>query len=209
MAKSKLSDAEAKDILRKWPGRSKRLWAVWGRHGFWLRAQPIDKASTIKSPRIEVPGSELFATQPDGMYVFLEQPKFADVVAIEVCGNISNFNDKRSRYSASVRSLVLSCPLPWLEAEISIQKGRRAPRWKASRLFTAGPTENLSLPVRYLRVLYALPKDLYANWLKNNVPGGHEYVCPHSSLDSYNSQKMQTFLRQLSFAAHFYARSNA
>lgn len=207
MAKAKLSDREAKEILRDWPRRSKKLWAVPGGRGFWLRAQPIDKASKVKSPRISIPGSKLFATQPDGMYVFLRNPEFADIVAIEVCGTPQNLNDKRSRYAATVRSLVLSCPLAWLEAEIPIQKGRNTSRWEASRLFGARkPTTDLSLPIRYLRVLYALPNDMYADWVNNNVPGGHEYLCPHSSLSSHNSQNMRMFLRQLSFAGHFYTR---
>ena len=62
------------------------------------------------------------------------------------------------------------------------------------------------IPVRHLRVLYALPKRLYETWCRQHTPTGYEFFCPHSSLDSYSSKKMQTFLAQLSIAAQFYTR---
>jgi hypothetical protein len=206
MAKAKLKDSEAKKILLQWPGRTRTLWSTPAGSGFWLRAQPNTRGTVKTSPRIRVPGSKLFATQPDAMWVFLHESDFADVVCVEVCGTASNLNDKRSRYSAAVRSLVLQCPLKWLLADTTIQKGRKSPRWEAARSISKKPIGDLTLPLRFARVLYALPKDLYPKWSKNNVPGGHEYFCLHSSLDSYNSQKMQLFLRQLSFAAHFHTK---
>jgi len=206
MAKAKLTDSEAKKILLRWPGRTKTLWSTPAGSGFWLRAQPNTGSAVKTSPRIRVPGSKLFATQPDAMWVFLHGSDFADVVCVEVCGTASNLNDKRSRYSAAVRSLVLQCPLKWLLAHTTIQKGRTSARWEAARSISKKPAGDLTLPIRFPRVLYALPKDLYPKWCENNVPGGHEYFCRHSSLDSYNSQKMQLFLRQLSFASHFHTK---
>jgi hypothetical protein len=203
MAKPKLGDREAKDILLRWPTRTKKLWSTPRGSGYWLQAQPKGVGSTAPTPTIRVPGAELFSTQPDGMWVFLSDDSFADVVSIEVCRTAQNLNDKRSRYSAAVRSLVLHCPLHWLQDEIVVPKSGKITRWKAARTIGKAPTNELVLPVRFLRVLYSLANDLYASWTAHNVPGGHEYFCRHSSLDSYNSQAMQTFLRQMSFGMHF------
>ena len=65
---------------------------------------------------------------------------------------------------------------------------------------------SVAVPVRHLRVLYALPDDLYREWAKEHVPTGYEFFCPHSSLDSYTSQKMQEFLGQMSIASQFYLK---
>lgn len=82
------------------------------------------------------------------------------------------------------------------------------PRWKASGIYKQAPKSSagIAIPVRHLRVLYALPNDLYDKWTKEHAPTGYEFFCPHSSLDSYNSQKMQEFLRQMSIASQFYIK---
>ncbi len=209
MADSRLSDREAKNILLSWPSRTNSHWSTPRKEGYWIQAQPKEAGSRRATPSVRVPGATLFKTQPDGMWVYLAGNSFADIACIEVCGTAQNLNDKRSRYSAAVRSLEIHCPLPWLNADISIQKGRQLPRWRACETIENEPTEDLSLPVRYARVLYALPNDLYRTWTQHNVPGGHEYFCRHSSLDSYNSPKMQSFLRQMSFASHFLTQAGS
>lgn len=202
MAKPKLSDAQAKEILRKWPQRTRSLWAAPDSTGYWLRAQPGSKARA-RTPRIFSPGADLFGTQPDGMWVYFREGEFADAVCVEVCGTVQNLNDKRSRYAATVRSLILRCPAAWFKEGIKLQRGGLQPRWQACRTISSEPAGDLALPIRWLRVLYALPNDIYAAWVKNNVPGGHEYFCRHSSLDSYTSQETQRFLRQLAHSSHF------
>lgn len=58
--------------------------------GAWLRAQPPDTANR-PGPRLRAPGAALFTTQPDGLWVwFGPEAKFADVLAIEVCGTVQN-----------------------------------------------------------------------------------------------------------------------
>jgi hypothetical protein len=85
--------------------------------------------------------------------------------------------------------------MQWLHGEIKVRRGGKMPRWKASGMFRKVPTrnKNISVPVRHLRVLYALPNADYHKWSKEHVPTGYEFFCPHSSLDSYNSPKMQSF----------------
>lgn len=203
VASKKLTDGQAKDILRRWPRRGDKLWASPTGSGFWMRAQPRDLGEAGPTPTIRLPGATLFKTQPDGMWVFVDSAHFADVVCIEVCGTNQNLNDKRSRYSAAVRSLVLHLPLKWLLAEVAIQGRGTKTRWEAMRTLPHKPVADAVVPIRYARVLYALPNSLYLDWSREGVAGGHEYFCRHSSLDSYSSQKMQEFLRRLSTASHF------
>src|SRR5262249_17594834 len=130
-----------------------------------------------------------------------------DVVAVEVCGSIQNLNDKRSRFIPASHSLILSTTKAWLSEDITIQRGGKMARWKAAAsLSKKVPKSDKQFPVRHLRVLYALPNDRYHSWCSNHVPTGYEFFCPHSSLDSYNSPKMQTFLRQMSISSQFYVR---
>lgn len=204
MANPKLSDSEAKAILLKWPGRTSKLWRPPGGKGFWLRGQP--KAGRIAGPKLSSPGALLFATQPDGLWVHFREINSCDVVAIEICGTDQNLNDKRSRYIPASHSLVLTCSRRWLEEEVKVQGRGWKVRWLAAGTFAQLPAGDISVPVRHLRVLYAIPNALYDRWCPNHVPTGYEFFCPHSSLDGYNSQKMQSFLRQMSIASQFYTR---
>jgi hypothetical protein len=142
------------------------------------------------------------------MWVFLSDTKYADVVAIEASTQVQNLGDKRSRYAATVRSLILRCPLKWLLEDVPLPNKGKAPRWKACRTVLHKPRHDLELPIRYLRVLFAIPNSLYETWAPNNAPDGHEFFCKHSSLDSYNSQTMQAFLKQMSPAAHYLAKGS-
>ena len=201
MAKHKLKDSEAKQILRGWPQRTKSLWPTSQYGGYWLRGLPKDGKTTC--PHLQSPGAELFKTQPDGLYLFISEDEFADAVSIEVCGTIQNLNDKRSRYMPSSHSIVVSCPHEWLREEIAVQKGGKVERWKACSSISKTPQSDLTVPIRYLRVLYAIPTVKFDEWCRNHTPTGYEFFCKHSSLDSFSSQKMQEFLRQMSIHSHF------
>lgn len=200
MSNRKLSDGEAKAVLRQWPERTK-LWPPPDGRGFWIRGQP--RSGERPGPRLTSPGAKLFATQPDGLWVHFSGSAFCDVVAVEVCGTIQNLNDKRSRYVPSTHSLVLNCSREWLVEEITVQKGGKRARWMACASIDDEPVVNLSLPVRHLRVLYGIPNALYDKWCGEHVPTGYEYFAPHSSLSTYNSPAMQNFLRQMSRASQF------
>lgn len=207
MAKRKLTDTEAKRILRRWPRRTKSLWPAPGNKGYWLRAQPRDRKGTVKCPTLSSPGAILFKTQPDGLWVHFNDIEFCDIVVIEVCGTIQNLNDKRSRYIPASHSMVLRCGLDWLMGDITLQAGRRTARWTATRSIHKKPTSaEQTIPVRHLRALYALPNDLYGSWCPQHSPTGYEFYCPHSSLDSFNNPMMRRFLRQMSLASYFYTK---
>lgn len=151
----------------------------------------------------------MFRTQPDGLWVYFIDFRSCDAVVVEVCGTVQNLNDKRSRYIPASHSLVLTCSPYWLREEIPVRGRGKLSRWKATGILKR-PAKDRTLPyvaaVRHLRVLYALPNSIYHAWCAEHVPTGYEFYCPHSSLDSYTSQRMQRFLRQLSIASQFYAR---
>jgi hypothetical protein len=203
VSKEKLSDKEAKTLLLKWPTRTK-LWPPPEGRGFWIRGQPKD--GKRPGPRLSSPGAQLFTTQPDGLWVHFRDGESCDVVAIEVCGTIQNLNDKRSRYIPASHSLILSCSAAYLREEIPVQKAAKRPRWKACASFHAEPPSDLRIPIRHLRVLYGIPNALYDKWCREHTPTGYEFFSPHSSLATYSSQPMQTFLRQMSSASQFRTR---
>jgi hypothetical protein len=204
MADKKLSDADAKRILLRWPTQIKEVWPPPGGNGAWIRAQPIGDDDKAPGPRIIAPGSKLFYTQPDGLWVHFNGVESCDVIAVESCGTSQNLNDKRARYMPSTHSLVLSVTRRWVEEEVS---GGRGPG-SSSRRELAGTmpdsVENLfNVPIRNIRVLYALPNELYVKWVPEHPPSGSEFFIPHSSLDTYNAPDTQTFLRGMSVATQF------
>ena len=146
----------------------------------------------------------MFRTQPDGMWVYFHSYQSCDLVAVEVCGTAQNLNDKRSRYIPSSHSLVLSASAEWFGEEVQIQAGRMRKRWHATNTLESEPDDDVVVPVRHLRVLYALPNDLYNTWCAEHAPTGYEYFCPHSSLSSITNQNMRTFLKRMSIASQFY-----
>lgn len=205
---TKLSDAQAKQLLRGWPSHSGDVvrsdaWPTPHGKGAWLRAQPPDTASR-PGPRLRAPGATLFTTQPDGLWVwFGPEAQFADVLAIEVCGTAQNLNDKRSRYGPTTTSLILSTSKRWLKREVGTRGGGKKTRQALAAMEGLRVDHDLLVPVRWLQVLYALPNDVYKSWTAEQIPGPHEYFCRHSSMGSYNSQAMQAFLARMTLRSHF------
>lgn len=202
MAKQKLTDREAKDILLRWPQVTAAIWEAPQSQGAWLRAHP--KNGKHRGPYIVSPGADLFKTQPDGLYVYFNGVDSADVVIIESCGSVQNLNDKRSRYIPTSHSTLLSCSNNWFDETINTPGGGKKPRWEACGSLSECPTHDIKVPIRHLRVLFALPNDIYKEWCPNHIPAGYEFFCPHSSLDSYTAPKMQRFLSRMSIASQFY-----
>lgn len=201
--KFRLSDAEAKAILLEWPTTTTKLWPPPGGAGTWVRAQPKDGRSA--GPRIYAPGSELFSTQPDGLWVHFDGITSCDIVAIEVCGSVQNLNDKRSRYMPSTHSLVLRVSRKWVDEVVpggqgSSQSSRRELAATLPELSTA----SVDVPIRVLRVLYALKNVDYKDWVPQHVPTGYEYFIPHSSLSTYTRPETQQFLKGMSVASQFH-----
>lgn len=209
-----LSDAQAKQWLRDWPTVT-GMWTPGPGGPRWLQAQPPAKGAT--GPRLELPGAGRFKTQPDGLWISLGIPRsdtataatFVDCIVVESCGTAQNFNDKRSRYAARTTSLVIGLPEAWLNASVSVQSG--ASRTRRELLRGQLPaTADVSLPLRHLRVLYALPRDGGNPPLYDRIAGAlaldaHEYVCPQSSLRTYTSQRFQRFLKRMAPALTRYS----
>lgn len=199
-------DAEIKDALRKWP-QTTEIWEQDGRSDrkLWLKAQPADEGAT--GPRLVMAGSDMFRTQPDGLYIrlSLESILLADCIAIEACSTHQNFNDKRSRYMPSASTLLLEVSTKWLNIMVTRYK-KKMSRWSAMGLADA-PTETTPnlIPVRFIRVLFFLKDELYRTWAETQVHAPHEYIASYSAVGSYTSQKMQQFLSQMSPSSHFYS----
>lgn len=199
----KLSDAEAKDILRNW-SRCPQLFGGTAERP-WLRAQPKEPNKHASTPCIRNAGGRALATRPDGMWVRLPSASHsADVFCVEVCGSMQNLQDKRSRFLPSTSSLVLHLPEDWLNEAINSHNPRREKFG-----FDAPVKEPVVIPIRYLRVLMALPDDAFELFLEHGVASGHEYYIRHSSLASYKSQDMQKFLKGISPDKHFYGKKSS
>ncbi|WP_147443751.1 hypothetical protein [Corallococcus sicarius] len=205
MAKKKIRfDTKAKRALLKWPSITSSLWPPSRPGGSWLRAQPVDGAST--GPRLMAAGTEAFKTQPDGLWVFIAKADgFADCVAIEVCGSRQNFMDKRSRYQPSTTATVLHCPRRWLLGQVHATDSVSI-RWQFAQGIDEAPDADIQLPARFVRVLYFLEDGLYRDWRSESIPASHEFVASYASIGSYSAQSMQRFLRRMSPEQHFYTR---
>lgn len=203
MAQDNLSDEQAKAVLRQWPRRTNRLWPILDDGGYWIRAQPKDAGCTAPTPRIFSAGADVFATQPDGMWCYLSRRECVDVICVEVSRSTQNFRDKRSRYSSTGHSLIMKIGRAWLREAIRLQGGGTMPRWRAAGTLDEEPSSELKLPVRYLRVVFSLPNALHDKLKGSVIAAGHEYFLRHTTLDGYNAQATQSFLRSLAPASHF------
>jgi hypothetical protein len=195
-----LTDAQAKQILNdRWPGRT-NTWPIPAYSGYWLKACP----SAATRPYIHPAGAKALKTWPDGMYVFAHVPSgFIDVIAIEVCCNNQNFNDKRSRYTPNSGNVHLTLPFDWLDSNTVIQQGRAKKVWDASGWFTHKPTSDVVLTIRHLRVLFVLTDSDYKTFAMNHLPAGHEYFCKHRDLSQVKHQDMQKFIKGMALMNHF------
>lgn len=190
-------------MLANWPQRT-RMWSTPSGKGYWLKARP--KADRASCPVLHLPGTNEFSSEPDGVFVFLQPCRFADVMCIEVCNTLQNLHDKRSRFMPSVTSSILRCRRGWLTEEIRVQNGGSQPRWRAAGTFPRSmpPTSDIELPVRHLRVLFALPDAEYGKCVGARIGAPHEFFCAQRVLGNYTSQPVQRFLRRMSIAAQYF-----
>ena len=203
-----LSDAQAKQILRtRWPARSSQ-WPIPGYSGRWMQACPLHGNATL--PYLRRPGATLRTTNPDGMYVFVHHPpppsnlRFADVIAIEVCGTLQNFGDKRSRYNPNNSQLVL--PLNWLRHRVTLTNGGVREAWRASEWYGTRPLSEEVYVVRHLRVLFVLTDPDFTTLAMNDSLSAHEYFCKHRQLDQINGPTMQRFIKGMATMRQFSTR---
>jgi hypothetical protein len=192
MPSKRLSDGDAKTVLRGWPLCPGTKLMPGSQ---WLRAQPPD-GSTV-GPRLIRPASTEFTahTQPDGLWVsFLRRQGYArpdavSVFAVEVSRTAQNLADKRSRYAPGHAALLVSVTRGWLLGDVPRPNSGTRPRWELADVFDDEPTEDLFLPVRSVRVLFAVPNDgsrLYQQLRGALALEAHEYLAPHSALSHTN-----------------------
>ena len=105
---------------------------------------------------------------------------FVDILAIEACSSLPNLLDKRSRFAPSTHSLLAVCPVPWLLAPVTANDP--TPRWQATGRAAPSAGAPLRLPVRDIRVMYALKQNHYQGFAEIQIPHPHEYFVPMDTL---------------------------
>lgn len=206
MQKNRSFDALIKARLRDWPQHPPGLSPRANPRATWLRGRPTyDQGSC--HPFLKLPGSERLRTLPDGLWLnFGGTPEdaFVDIFAVEACATLTNLLDKRARFAPSTHSLLAVCPVPWLLAPA--MTGGPIPRWQATRVIRHEPAVPFILPVRDIRVLYALTNKHYEGFMKHQVPHAHEYFAPMEALMAYQSEQnpaLQNMLARATAAANF------
>ena len=208
MREKRSLDALVKARLREWPQHPPGLKPSLNRQDTWLRARPTyDQGSC--HPFLKLPGSDRLRTLPDGLWLNFggttEEP-FADIFAVEACISLTNLLDKRSRFAPSTHSLLVVCPVPWLLAPVIA--GDTMPRWRATGLLRHEPILAFVLPVRDIRVLFALTHKNYDGFRKHQLPHAHEYFAPMETLTALGSDKnprLRALLARASASANFLA----
>jgi hypothetical protein len=208
MRKNRSLDALVKARLREWPQHPPGLKPRPNCQATWLRGRPTyDEGSC--HPFLKLPGSDRLRTLPDGLWLNFggtpEEP-FADIFAVEACISLTNLLDKRSRFAPSTHSLLAVCPVPWLLAPAIA--GDTTPRWRATRLLRHEPVLAFILPVRDIRVLFALTHKNYDGFMKHQLPHAHEYYAPMETLMALGSDKnpqLRALLARATASANFIA----
>jgi hypothetical protein len=202
-------DALVRARLKQWPQRPPGLARARTEGGKWLRGRPADETAAC-NPFLKLPGSDRLRTLPDGLWLNFggtAVEPFVDILAIEACGSLPNFLDKRSRFAPSTHSLLAVCPVPWLLARVSADDS--APRWQATGVLRREPALPLVLPVRDVRVLYALKPHHYRGFLESHLPHPHEYFVPMESITAEHGDEdpaLHELLARASVHANFLVR---
>ena len=150
-------------------------------------------------------------TLPDGLWLNFDgtvHEPFVDIFAIEACSSLQNLLDKRSRFAASTRSLLAVCPVSWLLAPVTPTDP--TPRWKATGVVASEPTLALVMPVRDIRVMYALKQHRYNGFAQCQLPQPHEYFVPMEELVAENAHQnpaMQELVSRASARSNFFPGS--
>ena len=170
-------DGLVRERLQQWPQRPPGITEARGM-GRWLRGRPADMSASAH-PFLKLPGSDRLRTLPDGLWLNFggnALEPYVDVFAVEACSSFANMLDKRSRFAPSTQSLLAVCPVPWLLAPAVPDE--ETPRWKTTGVLRAAPITPLVLPVRDVRVLYALKQRQYKGFIESQIPHPHEYFMP-------------------------------
>jgi len=206
MPEKRSLDAMVKSRLREWPQHPPGLAPRPNHQDTWLRGRPTYEQGSCH-PFLKLPGSNRLRTLPDGLWLNFggtpEEP-FVDIFAVEACVSLANLLDKRSRFAPSTHSLLAVCPIPWLLAQV--MRSDPTPRWRATGLLRHEPVLPLVLPVRDIRVLFALTDKNYSGFMKHQLPHAHEYYAPMDALTAWESDKnpaLQALLARATASANF------
>lgn len=201
-------DALVRQKLRSWPQHPPGLAdRDMGAHGAWLRARP-GMQNDSDHPFLKLPGANRLRTIPDGLWLCFggtERDAYVDIFVIEACGSYQNLLDKRSRFAPSMHSLLAVCPLEWLQAPVSPHNNML--RWRYTGLMRNQPTGPLILPVRDIRVMYALRPRHYQGFSTNQIPHAHEFFAPMSALispEGWQHPNLRAFIARTSPRANFW-----
>jgi hypothetical protein len=199
-------DRLVRERLRQWPQRPPGLDEKRGGKDGWLRGRP-DVSSVSNFPFLKLPGADRFRTLPDGLWMnfggTIHEP-FVDIFAIEACGSLANLLDKRSRFAPSTHSLLAVCPVPWLLRPVT--PNDTTPRWQVTGVIAEEPTRPLVLPVRDIKVMYALKNRHYRGFTETQIPHPHEYFVPMDALtaeDGHESPAIKALVSRAAVNANF------
>jgi len=189
--------------LQQWPQRPPGIGKGRSPQDGWLRGRPGDQTAPAQ-PFLKFPGSNRLRTLPDGLWLnfggTVAEP-FVDIFAIEACGSLQNLLDKRSRFAPSTRSMLAACPVPWLVGAVTPTDP--TPRWKVTGVLRAEPTVALVLPIRDIRVMYALKERQYRGFAECQLPHPHEYFVPMEKLVAENAHENPAMRELVSRASAF------
>jgi hypothetical protein len=202
-------DRQVRRRLRHWPQHPPGIGPRLCERDAWMRGRPCtDSTQTAgNAPFLKLPGSNRLRTLPDGLWLnfggTMQEP-FVDIFAVEACGSLSNLLDKRSRFSPTVHSLMTVCPVPWLLGPFT--PNDPTPRWHATGVVRFEPTQPLVLPVRDIRVMYALSNKHYDGFVGSHMPHAHEYYVPMDAVIAVDGDKdpaLQAMLAHATASAQF------
>jgi hypothetical protein len=201
-------DNQVRQRLRHWPQHPPGIGPRLRERDAWLRGRPCaDMYTAGTGPYLKLPGSNRLRTLPDGLWLNFggtAREPFVDIFAVEACGSLPNLLDKRSRFSPTVHSLLAVCPVPWLLARFL--PNDPTPRWQATGVVRREPTQPLVLPVRDIRVMYALKNRHYEGFVRSHMPHAHEYYVPMETLTAPDGDKdpaLQAMLAHATASAQF------
>ena len=201
-------DALVRQKLRTWPQHPPGLADHdMGASGAWIRARP-GTPEDPDQPHLKLPGANRLRTNPDGLWLCfggtIADP-FVDIFAIEACGSYQNLLDKRSRFAPSMHSMLAVCSTEWLMQPVSM--ANPMPRWRYTGLLRRAPVAPLVLPVRDIRVMYALLPRHYAGFAASQIPHAHEFFAPIHAIigpEGWQHPHLRAFIARTSTRANFF-----
>jgi len=213
MAVAASLDSLVRQKLRAWPQHPPGLADHdMGASGAWLRGRP-GVADEGDDPYLKLPGSNRLRTVPDGLWLCFggtERDPYVDIFVIEACSSFANLLDKRFRFAPSMHSMLAVCPVRWLQGDVSAFN--KMQRWRRTGLLRSSPSTPLTVPVRDIRVMYALRPRHYEGFVANQIPHAHEFFAPITALigpEGWQHPTLRAFIARTSPRANFWEFAGA